>query len=242
VVYHLTRVIVEGQIPPGSDLPTEPELAAQFEVSRTVIREAIRVMVAKGMISVKQGSGMRVRAVQDWDRLDSAILFARISAGHDEVLLRELFETRRLIEQNIVTLACERRTDADRTTLRESIRETAAMLDLLRRDAVDRGVANVTLNDLDIRFHRGLSSAAQNGLLQQMGTFVIDSIRIRRLYPASPESFISNTERVIRDHERILAAVEAQDAARACEAMRAHIIGTEADVQALLLTATGAPS
>jgi len=237
VVYHLTQAIVQGPYPPGSALPSEPELAAQFEVSRTVIREATRVLVAKGMILVKHGSGMRVRPMEDWDRLDSAILFARVRAGRDETLLRELFEVRRLIELGVVAIAAERRTAADLLALRAPIDRTAEVLAALDQEAILSGSAGETLNALDISFHKQLALATQNGLLQQVSTFVTDSIRIRRLFPAQLPEMAANTRRVIRDHERVLAAVEAQDPEASREALRAHIIATEEDVRRLLLTA-----
>ncbi len=241
VVYHLTQAIVEGRFPPASALPSEPELAAQFAVSRTVIREAIRVLAAKGLVAVKHGSGMRVRPVAEWDRLDATILFARIRAGRDEGLLRELFALRRIIEVAVVELAAEHRSDDDLAALDATIADTAAVLESLDDADVRSGAVGAVLNALDIGFHRRLALAAGNGLLEQLSTFVTDTIRIRHQYPMGRQMVLDNTRRVLRDHRRIAHALAARDPAAAAAAIRAHINTTEEDVRALLLTGPPAP-
>jgi DNA-binding transcriptional regulator YhcF (GntR family) len=86
VVEELLRQIVSGALPPGTTLPSEPELARQFGVSRIVIREAIRILVEKGLITVRHGSGMWVQSIEQWNHLDPMVLLeksarARTRAG-----------------------------------------------------------------------------------------------------------------------------------------------------------------
>lgn len=235
VVHHLTEAIVDGTFPPNGPLPSEPELAAQFAVSRTVIREAIRVLAAKGLVRVRQGSGMRVRPVADWERLDATILFARIHAGRDEALLHELFDFRRVIEVAVAELAAAHRADTDLAAMCATIEATEQVLVALDGAATVAETLGATLTALDIGFHRGLARASGNSLLEQMSTFVTDSIRIRHQYPVPLATVVANTDRVIRDHARIVAAIADRDPPAAAAALRAHIDTTEQDVRALLL-------
>src|SRR5262245_21534414 len=90
VVRQLLRQIVGGAIARGTALPTEPVLAQLFGVSRTVVREAVRVLVAKRLVAVKQGSGMWVEAPDRWDQLDPLVIFEQVRSGRDPRLLDEL--------------------------------------------------------------------------------------------------------------------------------------------------------
>src|SRR5688572_22588064 len=87
VVDRLLHAIVVGELPPGSLLPNEVVLAAQFGVSRTVLREATRLLAAKGLVRVKHGSGVWVQPSDAWDRLDAQILFAQVQVSHDPRVL-----------------------------------------------------------------------------------------------------------------------------------------------------------
>src|SRR5215210_1012590 len=96
VVHQIARQIISGALPPGTALPAEPELAQRFAVSRTVIREAMRVLVSKGLLTVKHGSGMWVQSSDTWDHLDPLVLFEQLETGQDDGLLDEVIEVRRL--------------------------------------------------------------------------------------------------------------------------------------------------
>ncbi|MDQ6944207.1 MAG: GntR family transcriptional regulator, partial [Candidatus Eremiobacteraeota bacterium] len=81
VVDALLPMIVGGTLAPGSLLPTEPEMGVRFGVSRSVVREALRVLGAKGLVDVRHGSGTRVTASDRWDPLDPAVLAALRAGG-----------------------------------------------------------------------------------------------------------------------------------------------------------------
>ncbi|HEY4439566.1 MAG TPA: FadR/GntR family transcriptional regulator [Candidatus Elarobacter sp.] len=95
VVESLVRGIVSGELRPGSALPTEPEMSARFGVSRSVVREALRVLDARGLIEVRHGSGTRVSAV----------------------VLRDLLEARKIVECEVAALAASRAEAADLAAL-----------------------------------------------------------------------------------------------------------------------------
>ena len=111
----MLETILSQGLQAGDQLPSERELGEQFGVSRTVVREAVRALVAKGVIEVRSGSGLRVAAVDAAAVTESMSLFLRGgSFGFEQV-----HEVRALLEVHIARLAAERRTDVDLRRLRE---------------------------------------------------------------------------------------------------------------------------
>lgn len=220
VVLQVLRQISSGILKPGEALPTEPILAQQFGVSRTVIREAIRVLVAKGLLTVKHGSGMRVQPPENWDYLDPIILFEQVRAGHDVSLLNELIEVRRLLEPEAACLAAERRSVEDLAALR-------VHLNGMRMFLADPD----SYTHLDIDFHARLLTASQNRLLREALRPVAHALAAgRRLSIRQPGA----AEQSLHGHEEIYAAVENQDGDAARTAMRRHILQFEMDIHAAI--------
>ncbi|MER3556407.1 MAG: hypothetical protein C4331_19270 [Meiothermus sp.] len=121
VVEDLIRSIIHGELPADHVLPPENLLAEQYGVSRTVVREAVRLLVSKGMLKVRQGSGTRVLGPEHWDFLDPAILFEQVRSGAGAEMLDEILESRRIIEGNAAALAARRRTGEDLAALRHHL-------------------------------------------------------------------------------------------------------------------------
>src|SRR6202011_959979 len=121
VVDALVPMIVSGELAPGSLLPTEPEMSARFNVSRPVVREALRVLGAKGLIDVRHGSGTRVTTPDQWDPLDTAVLAVLRGKGASAAVLRDLLEARTIIECEVAALAAERAQPADRAALEDAL-------------------------------------------------------------------------------------------------------------------------
>src|ERR1700737_4436025 len=86
----LVPMILRGELAPGSLLPAEPEMSARFGVSRSVVREALRVLGEKGLVDVRHGSGTRVTSPDRWDPLDPAILSVLRGRGASAAVLRDL--------------------------------------------------------------------------------------------------------------------------------------------------------
>jgi len=221
IVQQLVQQIVRGEIPPGALLPTETELAEQFGVSRITVREAIRVLVTKGLVTVKQGSGMRVQPAEHWDQLDPVVLFERVRQQRNEKLLDDLLEARRLIEGEVAALVAQRRTAQDIEVLR-------ALVEAMRRALTDPE----TYTRLDVEFHDRLFVAAQNHILFEMVRPMRDLLRLGRLITNRRAGRMEESQ---RGHEAIVAAVIAGDSPAALTAMRAHIAQFERDIKAALL-------
>ena len=154
----LGQAIVAGRYPPGSAVPPEPLLCDELGVSRTVVREAIKSLVAKGLLSTGPKVGTRVRDPEQWNWFDPHVVAWQGRAGHTREFLRDLQELRRLVEPAAVRMAAERATPDDIAQIEAAYAGMA--------DAIDHGGDYVAH---DLAFHQGLLRASHNRMVVQVG-------------------------------------------------------------------------
>jgi DNA-binding FadR family transcriptional regulator len=220
VVDDIVGSIVSGELPPGALLPSEPEMSANFGVSRTVIREALRILGAKGLIDVRHGSGTRVTPPHQWDPLDASILAVRRERGQLGAVLSDLIEARGIIECEIAALAALRHDASDRARI-EALLATM-------RGSLDRPDEFI---EADAGFHDRLVAASGNRVLMRMMEPVYELVH----FGQSLTNTIPGTlARALRDHAAIADAVFARDAERAREAMRTHLALTQQHIASLM--------
>jgi GntR family transcriptional repressor for pyruvate dehydrogenase complex len=203
----ITQAIMDGKLSPGERLLSERDLGEQFGVSRTVIREAVRSLVASGLVEARSGRGLQVAAVGP-DAVSRAMtMFLHRNAGID---YRRVHEVRSALEIDMAGYAAERATLEDVRHLRELTAELSAAGD----DDVER------VAELDVAFHRGVAQATQNELFPVLLDAIGDVLlEIRRRAFASAELH----RYAVEAHELILDRVAAGDAAGARDAMRRHL-------------------
>jgi DNA-binding FadR family transcriptional regulator len=161
------RRIVSGQYRPGDTLPTEPRIQAEFGVSRTAVREAIRLLSAKGLTASRPKIGTRVRPVVDWNMLDPDVLRWQLDQNPSEEFIHALFEMREIIEP----AAAERA--ADRATPEELERMGVAM------DGIQNEVrASPEQIKADLAFHMTILEASRNPLLRSVGALIESALSI----------------------------------------------------------------
>jgi len=191
---------------PGDKLPSERELGEQFGVSRTVIREAVRAVAAKGIIEVRTGSGLRVAAVDASMVSEAMNLFLR---GHESLDYDKIHEVRAMLELQIAEFAAERATDADIEHLTEACEELGAVLDDPER-----------ASRADVAFHRAVAEATHNELylviLDALGDVLLDIRRATLHLDGRPRQ-------TLLAHRSILERIAARDGEGAREAMRDHL-------------------
>lgn len=219
VVAALLRSIVAGEVGPGSVLPSEPEMSARFGVSRSVIREALRVLGEKGLVEVRHGSGTRVTPPERWDALDPAVLRLLQGRGASSSVLRDLLEARKIVECELAALAAERAGDAEREALDEAL--------VTMRGALDDPAAYVRG---DSAFHRTLVRAAGNRVLERMSRPMQELVSYAQALTDTVPGVLA---RALAEHEAIAAAVARRDPDGARREMRIHLTHTERDVIAL---------
>lgn len=218
VAREVERLIVQGHLVAGTRLPSERDLAEQFGVSRTVVREAVRTLAARGLLEVRTGSGTVVRHPTSEAAAES---MSRLLATHSHGLdYGRVIEVRRVLEVEIAGLAAERRTDDDLATL-----------DTILTQAEDRLGDPHTFVETDVSFHEALARATHNDLfLVILSSIALAMINVRRLglrVPGTPE-------RALTYHRSIYAAVKQGDGAAARHAMSEHMDEARQTVMAAL--------
>ncbi|MFN8224787.1 MAG: FadR/GntR family transcriptional regulator [Gaiellales bacterium] len=198
--------IMEKRLEPGDRLPSERELGEQFGVSRTVVREAVRALVAKGVVEAVSGSGLRVAEASASTVRESLSLYLQNST----LDYTKMHEVRKVLEVHLAGVAAERSSDEDLAGL--------AAAHTAMADAVAAGTAPTELAALDLEFHRAIARATHNELflllLDSIGEGLID---VRR------DNLTVNAERTVGLHAAVLEKILARDAAGACEAMSEHL-------------------
>ena len=212
--------IASGRYAQGELLPRELDLAERFDVSRNVARECVRGLEERGLVTVRHGSGARVRPEHEWDRFDSDVLAALLGGPRAAGVIAEYLECRRILEVEAAGLAAERADEAAVAALEEAFER----MRLTAEGARDNPAGERLYREADVAFHRAVVSAAGNPVLGRM---------TQPIHRALSETFAAlarphmRFERGLPEHERILAAVRAGDGDAAREAMRAHLLTVE---------------
>lgn len=205
LVVDIQEYIVKGQLEPGMMLPPERELAETLGVSRTVVREAVHILVAKGLLSSQQGVGTIVKEVTH-DQVVEPLGWLLHNRG---VTFDNLHQVRSLIEVDIAGLAATSATPVD-------IQHLAQNLEEMRRCRHDpaRFVA------CDATFHQHLAACAHNPLIPVLLDSFRDLMADIRLQVNRQENVF---DIVLADHTQIVAAIQAHDPDAARAAMQNHL-------------------
>jgi GntR family transcriptional regulator, transcriptional repressor for pyruvate dehydrogenase complex len=222
VAESLLALISERHLKPGDTLPTERELMQHYGVGRSSVREALRMLESRGLISAG-GSG--AFAVADFRNPlnDSLSLLLAVEEGS----LRELFEVRRIVEGEAVALATERGEEVHLDRMR-------AATELMREGLGNRD----EYIEADVAFHLTIAEATQNRMILHLMHAIRDQLEraLGSIYkiPGSPE-------RSIEDHGLIIEAMEAGKPDEARERMREHLARVEDAVEAATAKSSRAP-
>lgn len=214
---HIVRLvglrIVSGELPPGAVIDLDA-LSKEADASKTVLREALRVIAAKGMVNPRQKRGTVVQPRDRWDLLDTDVIGWRRESRRDIARLHEdLAELRLIIEPRTAGLAAERRTDDDLAALESA---------LVRMRRAGHDVEDIV--DADRDFHVALLHASHNELLVRFDAVVTHAVDIRDRLAQSMEPWTGPTTQ----HEEILEAVRRRDGATAAALMASVLAATYA--------------
>lgn len=205
VASQLQGLIVSGKLRPGAKLPTQGELSKQMGVSRTALREAMRVLTTRGLLIAKPGVGTFVEEVAS-GQLTGPLHLLLHTTG---VSLDDLHQVRSILEVEIAGLAAEQITEAEISRLKSYL----ATMELVQSDAEQSA-------DADGSFHHVLAQATRNPLLVLLLTSIRDVVRgVRLAVHSHPEL----TTMIMPGHRMILDAVMAHNASGARAAMRKHL-------------------
>jgi len=206
IVEQIEQSVQKGDLKPGDQLPAERELAEQFGVSRTAVREAVKALREKGLVEAYPGKGTFITSGSSnpmRQSLDRMMRSAQVDATSS------LVEVREILEPEIAALAAVRATEENLNSLREAV----AVMDAAKRDP-DAYI------EADLDFHLELAEAAANPLILSLIDSIVGVLREQRMRIFEVDG---GPDRGQCHHKKILEAVEHQDAPGAREAMRAHL-------------------
>jgi DNA-binding FadR family transcriptional regulator len=217
IAHDLGVAILTGHYQPGETLPGEIEFAQSLGVSRSAYREAVRILIAKGLVESRTRTGTRVSSRDRWNLLDPEVLAWSFESEPSKAFVRDLFELRMIVEPAAAELAAERRDDADLARMHEAIEG-------MRR----YGLAKPEGQAADQLFHTAILSAARNAPLLTLSSSIAAAVswttifkQRRRGLPRDP----------LPDHEKLYEAIVAANptAARAqmAELVRLALEDTE---------------
>ncbi len=206
IVEQIEQAILNGELKQGDQLPAERELAEQFGVSRTAVREAVKALREKGLVAAFSGRGTFVTDGTSQAMRQSLDLVTRIG-GTDGAT--QLAEARAILEPEIAALAAERIEEQLLITLREAV----AVMDRSLEDPE-------AYIEADLDFHLALAEGATNPVILSLVDSIVVLLREQRLRTFCVDG---GPQRGQYHHKRILEAIEQRDADRAREAMREHM-------------------
>lgn len=210
VLGQLGVAIVGGHYPEGSILPSDTDLLARFSVSRTVLREALKTLAAKGMIEARARIGTRVLPRKRWNLFDADVLAWHFETGPDVDFLRSVAEVRIGIELESAALAAERRSDD----------EAEGLMELAQ--AMGHATTAEEFARADLAFHRAVAEAAKNPFMSSISALV--EVALTAVFTiSSPVENKAKLAETAAAHGRIAQAIRDRDPAAARDAMRAVI-------------------
>ncbi|HWA81468.1 MAG TPA: FadR/GntR family transcriptional regulator [Acetobacteraceae bacterium] len=216
VVQAIGQEIVGGRFAPNEALPNEAEWCERLRVSRSVVREALRVLVSKNLITIRTRAGGRVREMSAWNQLDPDILAWRGRGGDQRIFAKELFELRRVVEPAAASLAATRITPEQLGELRQAYEEMVAA-----------GEDTEQFFAPDVRFHRIIATAVGNSLFRSLADMVTAALDITlRMALDAPRG----QQQSLPLHKSVMEAIARQDATAAAAAMLRLVDDSERDV------------
>lgn len=221
-VDHLGEAIVSGQYAPSQSIPPEPVLGESLGVSRTVVREAVKSLAAKGLVVTGPKVGTRVLPKDQWNWFDPDVIAWQAKAGLSPEFLRDLQDLRRIVEPSAVRMAAERATPEDIRNLEEAF---AGMEQAIRTGGEGDYVPH------DLRFHQGLLQACHNSLLIQMSKALSALLRTSFQLSTAKKGGAANA---LPLHRAVLDAVIGRNPERAEKAILVLINGAHQDIEEIL--------
>lgn len=218
VLRELVQSIVSGEIASGDVLPPESELSAQFGVSRTVIRESMKRLQEKGMVTVAQGRGTHVNPTTSWNVLDPLVLQTMIQNDSTLGILDELSIVRAALESAMASEAADRVDDDMRVRLSEC-------LEAMRSRVQD----STAFREADVLFHIAVMESSRIGLAENVARMLLTHAVTSDRYNAVDFNETDPTqafELTIAESERVVDAITAGESEAARAAMSDHILGS----------------
>ncbi len=220
VVADLGCRIVSGEWLSGETLPIENEMIAHYDVSRSVVREAVRMLNAKGLLRSRQMAGTKVLPRAEWRHLDPDVIGWRIQAGDRKTLLDDLLHVRRVLEPGVARHAATHAAEACRARFSEAWRIKQSVFSIAFGTPQEQRAAYIAS---DLEFHRSLLASAESELLLQLFTVIEAALALLfdlQMKARGSTTSLSGMEESMQLHAAVHDAVASRDGDAAEKAMR----------------------
>jgi DNA-binding FadR family transcriptional regulator len=204
VAANIRQMIVDEKLEPGDKLPNELVMTEQLNVSRSTLREAIKILRSHNVLEVRRGRGTYVGANPGVSEDPLGITFME-----EKDLIAYFFEVRLVVEPQIAELATQRSTQEEIDEIKEAYNEV--------KRAIDEGRDHT---EADIHFHNIIAASTHNPIIQRIVPIINDGIKGGY---HETKDLVESKEEVILQHRRIMKAITERDAKEAGQAMRDHI-------------------
>jgi DNA-binding FadR family transcriptional regulator len=212
VAHEIGSRIVRGDFPPGTYLPNETQWADYFGVSRTAVREAIKMLMAKGLLSSRPKLGTWVQSRESWNLLDRDVLGWYANSPDSASFLRTVQELRYIIEPEAAALAAERRSQEQMQEITQAMRDMGTAPTLSERMRADT------------RFHLAILKASCNDLLVPLGTLIESALDNLFVYVARETDSLRHVQDL---HEAIEESIRLRQPEEARMAVRKLLANTD---------------
>jgi len=199
--------IIRGDFEVGAVLPNEATLSSELGVSRNALREAIKVLVSKGLVEVRQKTGTRVLPREEWNLLDKEVLRWATQSGQALHHAMGLVEFRLIFEPRASYLAAIRATDDEVATISSACDDLEACI----------GNPLDVMSEIDLRFHRAVLRASHNDILIHLGSLVASLMKIQVVTTSQNQAELEVGVRQHRDLANAIAAGDPVAAERASQ-------------------------
>jgi DNA-binding FadR family transcriptional regulator len=222
VVDAIAGWIVGGTYPPGSSVPTEPDICALLSCSRTTVREAVKALIAKGLLTTGPRVGTRVLTPDRWNLFDPDVIGWRLLAGVDRTFIRDVVELRLALEPNAGALAAERAEDADIAALDAAL--------VLMQVATRKGTSDLDgWLAGDFAFHRAVLAATHNQFFRGVTPLIEAILQVSFRFSITSAAVMRGS---LPLHRGVRDAIADHDAAQAKARLQALIESARSDIDA----------
>lgn|SRR5699024_6683321 len=208
----ISMISIEKRFKPGDQLPNENALSEELNISRTTLRESIRILVANGVLEIKRGRGTFVK--ENFDETHTMKSLHNLS--HTRMGAKDLYEMRLIFEPEAAYYATIRATDAEL----QRILEYGEQIEQKIKLGLDR-------TDVEQRFHKSISKATHNEFMDKLMPVIFQAIDTGVALSQESERA---TEDTLNDHKMIMEFMEARNAEGARSAMKIHILHAMSDL------------
>lgn len=171
LVHELGKSILQGKYPIDSNLPSEAALCAQFDMSRTATREAVKMLTGKGLISSRPRKGIKVLPLNHWNLFDVDVLNWILIGKPDLLMLRHFMQLRLALEPQAAYLAAQFAQEQDLVKIESA-------LEKMKSAEQEFGINSDSTHEADIEFHKSILMATNNPFFMQLENFIATALKI----------------------------------------------------------------